>query len=370
MVYDPFQPKDCADGTARNTFFKPRAEILTVPLANLEWATTGSRKRSRPEPSPSTSRQNTTATDNNSSARHMPSSASNHHPATSSSHPVAKEEPTRLAESTPTPREVIRYIEKPVEMEPITITGGPNLVDDRVRQLVHFILLHVHSPDVEIEVKLGTLMERAQGVRVTELVPVLCETPIKEESNKDVRFISNVGGELFCRLNQKLNSRVEETAQQEQGTVRYVRARELDVYYPGRIRQTKSRPNDHSSFKVVRTQKKERLGDMNVLCPGRVCDLRYSASSEVDCSVPNSSPEMERDKDRISYKFEFLSIDITTVRMVRQGGVEITYEVEVEIDSSTNLYEEVEKYRCGDDSSKLFDIAGSLVNTVRLLLEI
>lgn len=369
MVYDPFQSQDSADGTVRNTFFKPRPEILNVRLSNLEWVTSGSRKRPRPEPSTSTSRQNMTVTDNCNSEHLGSVNASNHNAASSSAHPESKGDSARPAESTPAPREVIRYIEKPIEVEPITVMGGPPLVDDRVRQLVHFILLHVHSPNVEIEAKLGTLMERAQGVRVTELVPVLCETPIKEESNNDVRFISDVGEELFYKLNQKLNTRVEETAQQQQGTVRYVRARELDVYYQGRVRQTKSRSNERSPFKVVRTQKKERLGDLNVLCPGSICDLRYSASSEMDCSLPNSSPEMERDKDRISYKFEFLSIDITTVQMIRQGGVERTFEVEVEIDSTTNLFREVEKYRCGDGTSKLFDIAGSLVNTVRLLLE-
>lgn len=369
MVYDPFQSSDSADRAVRSTFFKPRPEILNIRLSNLEWSSSGSRKRPRPEPSTSTSRQNATPDDNNDSPHNAAAQSNNHHRTSSNVPSESKAGTSRPIESAPAPQEIIRYIEKPVEVEPITIMGGPPLADDRVRQLVHFILLHVRSPNIEIEAKLGTLMERAQGVRVTELVPVLCETPIKEESNSDVRFISDVGEDVFYRLNQKLNSRVEETAQQQQGTVKYVRTRELDVYYPGRIRQTKSRSNDHSPFKVVRTQKKERLGDLNVLCPGRICDLRYSASSELDCSVPTASPEMERDKDRISYKFEFLSVDITTVQMVRQGGVERTFEVEVEIDSATNLFAEVEKYRRGDETSKLFDIAGSLVNTVRLLLE-
>lgn len=365
MVYDPFQPKDCPERGVRNTLFRRRPNILTTRLANLEWSTSVTRKRLRSEPV-SSAQPSATHLENNSSSENRNVTVSGHRPVTY----LANHQATQNTIPVELQDDKVDNADKPERVEPLTIMGGPPLVDDRVRQLVQFILFHVNSPNVEIEAKLGILMERAQEVRVIDLVPVLCETPIKQESNADVHFISDVGEELFYKFNQRLNSRVEETSKQKEGVVRYVRARELDTYFPGRVRQTKIRVNDNSPFKVIRTQRKKRLGDLNVLCPGRTCDLRYSASSEEDCAVPNAAPEMERDKDRISYKFEYLSIDITTVQMVHQGRTERSFEVEVEIDSPSRLFEEVKKYRSGDGSSKLFDIAGSLVNTVRLLLEI
>lgn len=263
-------------------------------------------------------------------------------------------------------REVERVVEKP---EPTTIMGERPLVDDRVRQLIGFILEHVNSANVEVEAKLGVLMEKEKGLRVIEVVPVLCETPIKSESNSDVRFVSDVGQALFCRLNERLNERVEKTSQLSEGSIRYVRTNELDVYYPGRIRAIKALRD--GSYHFVKAQRKTRLGDLNVICPGRICDIRYSASAEEDCIAPDANPELEREKERISYKFDCLSVDITSVNMaMRNGEAERTFEVEVEIDASANLFDEVTKYREEDNSSKLFEIAESFVNTVRLLLEI
>lgn len=274
-----------------------------------------------------------------------------------------------------TKREVVRVVEKVVNVEPSTIMGVAPLVDDRVRYVVNFILEHVTSPHVEIEAKLGTLIEKEQNLRAVELVPVLCETPIIPESNKDTRFQSNVGGEVFTSLNARLNKRVEETTNQETGQIRYLRTKEMDVFWPGKIRETRERrrgPDGTEEYHTVRTQQKTRLGDLNVLCPGRIADIRYSASEEKDCAVPeNASPVMQRIKDRISYKYEYLSVDMTRVEMqgANSEGSTTTLEVEVEIDTQTDLYGEVIKFRQGDETSKLFDIAASMVNTVRLLLE-
>lgn len=294
------------------------------------------------------------------------------------------------------PGENVRVIEKPVVYEPSSIMGNPPLVDDRVRHLVQFILQHVKEGNIEIEAKLGSLIEKDQSVRVIHLVPVICETPIRPESNSDVRFESDVGEELFGKINERLNGRVEETSNRPKqnklinpnlpphingGTVSYVRTQEADVYYPSRIRQTRrpsaanavSNPQQRPIYdQVVRTQRKTRLGDLNVLCPGSICDIRYSASREEDCKVPpTANPEMQRDKYRLSYKYEYVSVDITTVEMVTRGGkLKTTHEVEVEVDpAAVNLFKEVTKYLQGDESSKLFDVATSLVQTVRVLLE-
>lgn len=369
MTYDPFLEHENTDEDVQNKLLSVRKPpILDVQLAKLEWVTNDSRKRPRLEHSQVSKRIDDR---NDTTASHHPTNdtTSDPHNNASSSHTEHANDVSNNF-STQRPREIVRIVEKPVIIEPTTIMGTSPLVDDRVRQLVQFILQHVNSPNVEIEAKLGLLTEKDQPSRVIHLVPVMCETPINAESNNLVRFTSNVGEELFRKINERLNARVEETSTQSEGCVNYVRTRELDVYYPQRIRQTKQRIGDRGEYKVMKTQMKTRLGDLNVLCPGRICDIRYSASREEDYNTPNCNPEMQREKDRISYKYEYVSVDITTVEMVtRSGGIERTHEVEVEIDESTNLFEEVTKYRQEDESSKLFDIATSLVQTVRILLE-
>lgn len=363
MPYDPFYVSDPQDDEAaaksRKLVSVRRPPVCDIPLAKLEWGNgeISNRKRGRQEHhSQHASAQRGDGSD----------TRQNH---TQNSTDVS------AGGQTGQIREVVRVVEKIVHVEPKTIMGVAPLVDDRVRYVVNFILEHVNAPNVEIEAKLGTLIEKSHEVRAIELVPVLCETPIRHESNKDTRFQSDVGGEVFTRLNDRLNKRVEATADLHTGRIHYLRTREMDVYWPGRVRETKVRrtaPDGSEQYETVRVQSKKRLGDLNVLCPNKIADIRYSASREEDCSIPsNSAPQMRRIKDRISYKYEYLSIDITCVEMQEKASTEpsTTFEVEVEIDSATDLYGEVLKYRHQDETSKLFDIAGSLVNTVRLLLE-
>lgn len=359
MPYDPFYVANPQDGDVevkkRKLISVRRPPLFDVPLTKLEWnnGDLGHRKRAKPE-------------------SHLNASASRGEASESWQNHMTQSTGKSAGGTT---RDVVRVVEKIVHVEPTTIMGVPPLVDDRVRYVVNFILEHVNSPNVEVEAKLGTLIEKSHGVRAIELVPVLCETPIRSESNKDTRFQSDVGGEVFTRLNSRLNQRVESTSEQEQGRIHYLRTREMDVFWPGRVRETKVRrnaPDGSEQYETIRVQSKKRLGDLNVLCPNKIADIRYSASMEQDCNIPpNSTPQMQRIKDRISYKYEYLSIDITCVEMQNNSSLEpsTTFEVEVEIDPTTDLFGEVLKYRHGDETSKLFDIAGSLVNTVRLLLE-
>lgn len=339
MPYNPFATPATATATPHKLLDPRRPALFDVALAPLEWSGGEARKRPREEA--------------NGDVR------------------VAHAE-----KAEPVFKEQVVRVERVVQVEPMTLMGVAPLADDRVRYVVNFILQHVTSPSVEVEAKLGLLMEKHQDTRAVNVVPVLCETPIKPESNSDTRFSSDVGEQIFRTLNAELNKRVEATAELSTRRVQYLRTREMDLYWPGRVRESKERRTDamgNEVFETVRVQTKRRLGDLNILCPGSIVDVRYSASLEQESNVPQGSapPQMQRMKDRISYKYEYLSIDITAVEMQETHNPEsvTTYEVEVEIDSSAHLYDEVCKYRTGDASSKLFDIAESLVNTVRLLVE-
>ena len=356
MKYDPFSKDEYRNEEVTNRLVSIRKPaIFDVQLQPLDWGNANQSKRQRPDPSSTTSHQGMRS-------RRV-------------DQPQTTTEVSQDGQTNSEKVRDVKIVEKPVHLEQLTIMGVPPLVDDRVRYVVNFILQHVNSSNVEVEAKLGILVEKAQNLRAVHLVPVLCETPIAQTSNQETRFQSDVGESIFRKLNEKLNRRVEETANQEDGKVQYLRTREMDVYWPGRVRETKERRKNSQGqevYETIRIQSKHRLGDLNVLCPGRAADIRYSASLESDCSIPqNTSPQLQRVKDRISYKFECLSIDITCVEMQNAGSNEAqrSYEVEVEIDSTTNLYGEVQKYHKGDESSKIFEIATLFVNTVRLLLE-
>lgn len=288
------------------------------------------------------------------------------------------------AQSEAPPKVVEKVVEKVIRVpvaEPLTLLGLPPPVDDRVRNLVSFILQHVTQPGVEVEAKLGTLIVKSKNIRACDFVPTLCESPIRAEEAADIRFESAVHHSCFAYLNKELNRRVEATSSLPNASERvmYLRTRELDFFWPDRVRETRqmsgSDENGNETYETIRVQRKTRLGNLNFLCPSSIMDVRYSASLEMDASRPPrnvADPAKRRLKDRISYKFDFLSVDITAVETTDPAANlfnQPTHEIEIEIDSSANLFGEVEKYRNGDPTSQLFRIATALVSTVRIIME-
>jgi polynucleotide 5'-triphosphatase len=362
MRYDPFgtpAPDDPVleqngnSSTNSQVLFRQCPPIMQVPLTPLEWKTDASTDKVHKRP-------------------RIKSDLEHVHAARADCAPQVT---TRIVEK------VVEKIVTVPASEPVTIMGGPPLVDDRVRNLVNFILHHVTAPGVEVEAKLGLLIQKYQNVRACGLLPVICETPVRPDVASEIRFESSVHHTVFAHLNTELNRRVEATASYPDVTSRvvYLRTREVDLFWPNKVRETRRILVDpHTGMETlerVRVQRKNRLGDLNFLCPASALDVRYSASLEENVPPPppgEADPPKRRVKDRISYKFDSLSIDITAVEMTDPGAnlfSHCSHEIEIEIESSANLFGEVEKYRAGDPSSNIFRIATSLVNTVRVVME-
>lgn len=333
-MYDPFAKSNNANST-RKLVRAQWPDLFNKELRNLEWK---DERRKRPRS------ENANASEGE------------------------RQSPPKLARQAPTPN-----LSQPsvAPEETMTILGVPPLVDDRVRSVTRFILEHVQSPDVEVEAKLGMLMEKPSGNRAVLLVPVTCETPLQLASNRDTRFVSDVGVHVFQRLNGLLNERVIATESSPPSKqVIYTRNIEVDLMYPGRIRESRRWNQEKNTYVTYRVQEKLRLADLNVLCPGAPLDARYSASTERPAEIPpGSQPDITREKDRISFKFEHISVDMTSVRTNEGNQQKSSYEVEVEIADSKKLFQQANLFREGDASNKLFEIVAQLVNTVRLLLE-
>lgn len=292
-----------------------------------------------------------------------------------------RSKPKRPRSDSHKTRVVERVVEKVVEKvvtvpgERLTILGVAPLADDRVRNLVNFMLRYVTGPEVEVEAKLGMLLDQVQDVRAIEMVPVLCETPVNEVGGKLTRFESSVERSFFLHLNSVLNARVEATSGDGPGRIEYVRTRETDYFWPGKVRETRQAVTENGKEveRTIRVQRKTRISDINFMCPISSLDVRYSASAEVEAELPRGpEPRQKRYKERISYKFDCVSVDITAVEMTDPGaGIfeRKSTEIEVEIDASANLFGEVDKFNKGDPSSRLFEMAATLINTVRVIQE-
>lgn len=371
MTYDPFASED-DPRTSRKLTHARRPRLFSKRLHALEWnpagissssAPDGRSNRKRPRPSqnerPALANGSTRdAADGNEHASRQRRAAAR--PASSSSPHVPPVQPP-VPTAPPTP---------------LTILGEPPLVDDRVRSVAHFMLTHVKNGDVEIEAKLGMVMEKADGGRnrASNMMPLSCETLLGPHANGAVRFVSDVDPGVFSHINELLCRRCELDPH-----VSYNRTCDLDTYWLDSVSNRKVREthryNQHTGqFDIlVGIMTKNRESDLNVLCPLAPLDIRYSASTErkmaaLPKTVANTHAS-KRQKDRISFKYEFVQVDLTCVKMEENGGHKETREIEVEIADSNALFEHVTRYNNADTTNKVFDIAASLVNTVRALLE-
>lgn len=383
MTYDPFATDDTPHTSRRLTHArKPR--LFSKRLHALEWNPAGNttssagdvrsnRKRPRPAERPANgNNNNSNMHDVNAADGSEHGRATNH----SSRRPSPPPSQSAAAVSVSARPPSTPNVPPPASAVSLTILGEPPLVDDRVRSVAQFMLAHVKSGDVEIEAKLGTVMEKADGGRnrASNTLPLSCETLLGAHANSAVRFVSDVGPGVFQHLNKLLCTRCERDP-----NVSYDRTCNLDTYWQDTASRTKIRETHRYNANTgqfdnpIGIMTKIREGDLNVLCPLAPLDTRYSASTErrlngLPPTVSNTHVS-KRQKDRISFKYDYVQVDLTCVTSEEKGEQKETREIEVEIADSQALFDHVTRYHNADTSSKIFDIAASLVNTVRALLE-
>jgi hypothetical protein len=139
--------------------------------------------------------------------------------------------------------------------------------------------------------------------------------------------------------------------------VTYAHFREVDMFYPGQVRVTLDEAGNEK--RIIR---KKRISDINFHSPQSIIDFRISASTypptfpfriplhSSDCvrrvrvraacswtkreehvERPHTRPSHERQKERISYRFELFSFDLTKVEKLDRQGTSTTYEMELEL---------------------------------------
>ena len=255
----------------------------------------------------------------------------------------------------------------PPHWEP-NISNAPTF-DAVSRKMCEFIFTSITShqsipPEcIEVEGKIGTLIDKTTGERIR--LPIETETVLVSNA-LNPRFESLMDEQQHRILNKFLNEAVQKSHRKipephmpQRIPIAYKHLREVDTFYslnrdsfeylPPFARDLVN-PNHTTKLRVTREQKsgkitarivKTRIADLDVFCPQDVFDLRISINVEMEYDGPLDGlpPAYGRSKDRMSYKHQACSIDLTQVTDMEDKAKPKTHELEVELSSQDLLHE-------------------------------
>ncbi|KAL1914671.1 uncharacterized protein VTP21DRAFT_8082 [Calcarisporiella thermophila] len=242
-------------------------------------------------------------------------------------------------------------------------------LDETVRAVGDFLYGYVDRPNVEIEAKLGVLIDKRTNERIQ--LPVMVET-ILSKDDRWLRFESNMSLDQHRNFNQILNKRVLETQSSEYrgAKVQYKHTRERDRYFEQNGKKVRV-TTDQKSGELVAVVEKVRLANLNVYSPGTQLDFRISVNLEIPREVPHGNCTYERNKDRLSYRHQIWQFDLTQVKIGEQRAnssvpPELMHELEVEFADPGVLLRE-RKRLDAKEPNEFLEIVRVFLNNIRML---
>ncbi|WVW78923.1 hypothetical protein I302_100886 [Kwoniella bestiolae CBS 10118] len=223
--------------------------------------------------------------------------------------------------------------------------------------------------NVEIEIKLGILtLPDHQGPSRRIRLPTQSEMIVPPDYPLGP-FQATMHPQQHKTLNNLLNQAAQSSVNlsPEQGRVHFSRSKLTDSFHGaggrnGKVRVSRSR----ETGEVVEVVKKRRVADLNVYCPGAAFDWRISVNVEEPYEMPETPPNMTRDKDRASYRHQVCQVDLTHVmsRENPQSRPVSSFELEIEVRDVPSLLAE------GAAGSDRFDeILQNVLDTARMLIK-
>ncbi|KAG0645600.1 mRNA 5 -triphosphatase [Hyphodiscus hymeniophilus] len=286
--------------------------------------------------------------------------------------------------------------------------------DAMAKEVADWLFRHVVSrPDigeltsrgveVEIEAKLGQLIDKDTGVRFS--LPIRTEAVLQPLSR--IGFRSSMTENQHKVMNNFLNGKVQETHPQNPGAnkqnrvpIAYLHRREKDEFYElppsyntslaPAVQQTLKEHNlfnRSQKLRISRDQKthqvlgkiiKARIADLDILFPESPLDCRISVNFEMRfdgeieeaMALVTENRQPDRLKDRMSYTQSHYQIDLTQVtQSVSVNGMnrpEKEHELEIEL-STAALRDQGQKAVAGQPQKYLALVEG-LIDNVRLLV--
>ncbi|KAK9767243.1 mRNA-capping enzyme subunit beta [Basidiobolus ranarum] len=255
-------------------------------------------------------------------------------------------------------------------------------LDDILKVVSDFLYKHLDRPHVEIEAKLGVLIDTRTNQRIK--LPVATETVMSLEDDKWFRFESDMKLEQHKHFNEILNKRVSESkAPNYRGAIiEYKHTRETDRFYKvdgAKVRVT----TDQQTGEVVADGivEKKRVANLNIHSPNTRLDFRITISEEIPKSLPEGKHLFERNKDRLSYRHEIWKFDLTQVKGNEQPSrpqpsfygyrapertPELKHELELEFADPKVLLNERKKIERGEPNN-YSTVVKVFLNNIRLL---
>ncbi|TVY28277.1 mRNA-capping enzyme subunit beta [Lachnellula hyalina] len=287
-----------------------------------------------------------------------------------------------------------------------SITGNPPM-DQTTKKIADFLFTTVVSRndlgellsrgvEIEIEAKLGHLIDKQTNVRFEPNVRIETECVLAENPNL-IAFRSSMTDAQHSTLNNFLNAQVaaahpNNPDSKKRVSIDYLHRKETDTFYhlppswlphlPAVIREY-LKPHQPVKVRVTRDQKtgnvlakiiKARIADMSIYNPQAPLDCRISVNFEMrydgDIELLVPSPDApERHKDRMSYTQGPYQIDLTLVTqiMAANGGNRTSKEHELEIELSTAAVSEQGRRAATNEPHEYPSLVEGFLNNVLVL---
>jgi len=330
----------------------------------------------------------------------------------------------------------------PEAWEPVMSGTIPH--DEIIRQIANFLFIHVVNRDdfatsqagalssangvLEIEAKIGTLIDRSTGTRLH--FPVMTEVVLApeydvafESTMSEVRFsltladyqcaddfpkkqhktFNNFLNELVAKSHMPLAAPLEGGPAECKPVIDYKHTKAVDTFYdlpkeellslPGPVQQIlREQPGHKLRLRVTRDLKtkaviakiiKARIADLHMFSPRTAFDWRISVSLEMDWdgdldrllgaeAAKGQKSAHDRIKDRVSYTQKAFQVDLTKVTwsQVEKGRKSAdTHELEVEV--SSDMIRDLGKMAAvGADDSKYEQLVKAFADNVRMLARV
>ncbi|OZJ06531.1 hypothetical protein BZG36_00583 [Bifiguratus adelaidae] len=252
----------------------------------------------------------------------------------------------------------------PSRLEPSIFNIKPP--DDVGMVVKQFIERYIDRPYIEVEAKLGILIDKMTQQRVR--MGVMSEAVLPED-DRSCRFVSDMSLDQHRYFNNMLNDLVNKSnAKDYKGArIQYKHTRETDRFYESfgkKLRVT----YDQETRQKLAVVEKRRIGNLDVHSPNMPFDYRVSVNVEIPSQDPTVPQSFERNKDRLSYRHQLIKIDLTQVKGEQIPGrpQEVTHELEVEFADARDLVKARQSTRPGEPD-KMLDLVQVLLNNIRML---
>lgn len=219
-----------------------------------------------------------------------------------------------------------------------TALGTPYREDDRIVLLAQFISDYYTSPNVEIELKIGTFFLNSSTQQISHITEI-------DMQNTQGRFESSLQPLMFFSLLELLKITCPS----------FIFLETEDSLYTCSDRNSKIRQSVGPNNEIIATIKKTRIADKNFLLNTYGSGIRISANIEEGVEkIPEESKfYVLRKKKRYSFRHLYLNIDLTEVTMNNKA----LYEAEIEIVDFAFVKAYASNFLLGIDKGGLIAIA-------------